>query len=282
MTGATVPHLLENLGFGDRPIARVDQQGEQREHLRLERDPLAAGPQFEPVEVQFEVAEPVQHGPQHTAGRGPVPGLLPGSPCNLQVRSKLGRSSVESLRHAGRSGSGGAEPVINHQSRRHDMPMVTIDVIKDVFTPAQKQQLIAKVTDAMIAVEGENMRGVTWVRIQEFESGDWAIGGKALRHPMSARSRPAKLPEVPSLHPLPLRRERVDGPPQAGPVTHVPKQLPSIARARHPRPRERRRFVRRLRAIQPQPLPLNDADERRRNQQPRQTVDDRRVHAGKR
>ena len=61
------------------------------------------------------------------------------------------------------------------------MPMVTIDVIKDVFTPAQKQQLIAKVTDAMIAVEGENMRGVTWVRIQEFESGDWAIGGKALQ-----------------------------------------------------------------------------------------------------
>jgi 4-oxalocrotonate tautomerase len=59
--------------------------------------------------------------------------------------------------------------------------MVTIDVIKDVFTPAQKQQLIAKVTDAMIAVEGENMRGVTWVRIQEFESGDWAVGGKALR-----------------------------------------------------------------------------------------------------
>lgn len=33
----------------------------------------------------------------------------------------------------------------------------------------------------MIAVEGENLRGVTWVRIQEFESGDWAVGGKALR-----------------------------------------------------------------------------------------------------
>ena len=61
------------------------------------------------------------------------------------------------------------------------MPMVTIDVIKDVFTPVQKQQLISKVTEAMIAVEGENMRGVTWVRIQEFEGGDWAIGGKALQ-----------------------------------------------------------------------------------------------------
>jgi 4-oxalocrotonate tautomerase len=60
------------------------------------------------------------------------------------------------------------------------MPLVTIDVIKDVFTPRQKAQLIEKVTEAMIAVEGENMRGVTWVRINEFESGDWAIGGKAL------------------------------------------------------------------------------------------------------
>ncbi len=61
------------------------------------------------------------------------------------------------------------------------MPLVTIDVIKDVFTPEQKRDLIAKVTDAMIEVEGEKMRGVTWVRIQEFEGGDWAIGGKALR-----------------------------------------------------------------------------------------------------
>jgi 4-oxalocrotonate tautomerase len=59
--------------------------------------------------------------------------------------------------------------------------MVTIDVIKDVFSPQQKQELIAKVTEAMISVEGENMRGVTWVRIQEFEGGDWAIGGRALK-----------------------------------------------------------------------------------------------------
>ena len=61
------------------------------------------------------------------------------------------------------------------------MPLVTIDVIKDVFTPSQKKELIAKVTEAMIQVEGEGMRPVTWVRINEFESGDWAIGGKALQ-----------------------------------------------------------------------------------------------------
>jgi 4-oxalocrotonate tautomerase len=32
----------------------------------------------------------------------------------------------------------------------------------------------------MVAVEGEAMRPVTWVRIKEFEGGDWAIGGQRL------------------------------------------------------------------------------------------------------
>lgn len=60
------------------------------------------------------------------------------------------------------------------------MPLVTIDVIKDVFSPEQKQQMIEKVTAAMIEVEGEKMRPVTWVRIAEFKGGDWAIGGRSL------------------------------------------------------------------------------------------------------
>jgi 4-oxalocrotonate tautomerase len=73
------------------------------------------------------------------------------------------------------------------------MPLVTIDVIKDVFTSTQKQALIDKVTEAMIAVEGESFRPVTWVRINEFEQGDWAIGGKSLKaadvHAMAAGGR---------------------------------------------------------------------------------------------
>ena len=60
------------------------------------------------------------------------------------------------------------------------MPLVTIDVIKDVFTNDQKADLIDKVTEAMIKVEGEAMRPVTWVRIMEVEQGDWAIGGQRL------------------------------------------------------------------------------------------------------
>lgn len=32
----------------------------------------------------------------------------------------------------------------------------------------------------MVTVEGEPMRPVTWVRVQEIESGEWAIGGNPL------------------------------------------------------------------------------------------------------
>jgi 4-oxalocrotonate tautomerase len=61
------------------------------------------------------------------------------------------------------------------------MPLVTIDVIEGVFNPHQKRELIDKVTAAMLEVEGEPLRGVTWVRIQEFRGGDWAIGGQPLQ-----------------------------------------------------------------------------------------------------
>lgn len=60
------------------------------------------------------------------------------------------------------------------------MPLVDIQVIRNVFTPEQKGRLIDKVTEAMISVEGEAMRGVTWVRILEIEEGNWAIGGARL------------------------------------------------------------------------------------------------------
>lgn len=60
------------------------------------------------------------------------------------------------------------------------MPLIQVSLIEEVFTPAQKQQIIRKLTDAMVEVEGEALRGVTWVTIQEVRSGDWGIGGQAL------------------------------------------------------------------------------------------------------
>jgi 4-oxalocrotonate tautomerase len=60
------------------------------------------------------------------------------------------------------------------------MPLVNVKVIEGVFTDSQKRSMVEKITDAMVTVEGENMRGVTWVVIEEVKSGDWGIGGKAL------------------------------------------------------------------------------------------------------
>ena len=60
------------------------------------------------------------------------------------------------------------------------MPLVNVKVIEGVFRDDQKQDMIEKLTDAMVEIEGENMRGVTWVVIEEAKSGDWGIGGQAL------------------------------------------------------------------------------------------------------
>ena len=60
------------------------------------------------------------------------------------------------------------------------MPLVNVKVIAGVFAEAQKREMIRKLTDTMVEIEGENMRGVTWVVLEEVKSGDWAIGGKAL------------------------------------------------------------------------------------------------------
>lgn len=60
------------------------------------------------------------------------------------------------------------------------MPFITIKAIEGVFTDVQKAQLIQKVTDAVVLVEGESMRAITWVVLEEVKSGSWGIGGKAL------------------------------------------------------------------------------------------------------
>ncbi len=60
------------------------------------------------------------------------------------------------------------------------MPLINVKVIEGVFTPEQKSQITERLTDAMVSVEGEAMRGVTWCVLEEVRSGDWAIGGQAL------------------------------------------------------------------------------------------------------
>ena len=60
------------------------------------------------------------------------------------------------------------------------MPLIQVKLIEGVFTTAKKKEMITKLTDAMVSVEGENMRPVTLVILEEVRSGDWSVGGKSL------------------------------------------------------------------------------------------------------
>ena len=60
------------------------------------------------------------------------------------------------------------------------MPFVNVKVIEGVFSASEKQDIVRKITDTMVSIEGENLRGVTWVVVEEVQSGDWAIGGQPL------------------------------------------------------------------------------------------------------
>ncbi len=60
------------------------------------------------------------------------------------------------------------------------MPLINVKLIEGVFNGAQKAQIAQRLPDAMVAVEGESMRPVTWVVLEEVKSGHWAIGGQPL------------------------------------------------------------------------------------------------------
>mgnify|MGYP003562114992 CR=1 FL=1 len=60
------------------------------------------------------------------------------------------------------------------------MPLIQVKVIEGVFSEAQKKEMIKKITDTMVSIEGENLRQVTFVIVEEVKSGDWGIGGKAM------------------------------------------------------------------------------------------------------
>jgi 4-oxalocrotonate tautomerase len=60
------------------------------------------------------------------------------------------------------------------------MPFVEIKVIDGVFDDEEKAEMVRAVTEAMISVEGEAVRGVTWVALQTVASGEWGIGGQLM------------------------------------------------------------------------------------------------------
>ena len=60
------------------------------------------------------------------------------------------------------------------------MPLINVKMVEGVWSAQQKRQMIEKLTEAMVSIEGEGMRNVTWVVLEEVSSGDWGIAGRQL------------------------------------------------------------------------------------------------------
>jgi 4-oxalocrotonate tautomerase len=58
--------------------------------------------------------------------------------------------------------------------------LLQVKLLEGVFTAPQKQEIIERLTDAMVQIEGENMRRTVWCVIEEVANGEWGIGGQAL------------------------------------------------------------------------------------------------------
>jgi 4-oxalocrotonate tautomerase len=57
------------------------------------------------------------------------------------------------------------------------MPLVQIKGVAGYLSAEEKQTLIKRVTDAVVSVEGEALRPVTWVIVEDVASGAWGVGG---------------------------------------------------------------------------------------------------------
>jgi 4-oxalocrotonate tautomerase len=58
--------------------------------------------------------------------------------------------------------------------------LIQVKVIEGVFTAPQKREIVERLTDAMVAIEGEEMRPVTWCLVEEITSGEWGVGGQTI------------------------------------------------------------------------------------------------------
>jgi 4-oxalocrotonate tautomerase len=60
------------------------------------------------------------------------------------------------------------------------VPLINVKLIEGVFSEQQKKQIQKSLTEAMVQIEGEALRSVTWCVVEEVKSGDWAVGGQSL------------------------------------------------------------------------------------------------------
>ncbi|BDE06904.1 hypothetical protein WPS_21800 [Vulcanimicrobium alpinum] len=73
------------------------------------------------------------------------------------------------------------EALASRDDARNCLPWVTITLIRDAQPPDARRRMIERVTEAIVAVEGEARRAQVWVGLEEsIASGEWGIGGRML------------------------------------------------------------------------------------------------------
>jgi 4-oxalocrotonate tautomerase len=61
------------------------------------------------------------------------------------------------------------------------VPIINVQVLEGVFSDGQKEEMISKLTETMVGIEGEALRPYTWVLVDEVKSGLLGIGGNVTR-----------------------------------------------------------------------------------------------------
>jgi 4-oxalocrotonate tautomerase len=60
------------------------------------------------------------------------------------------------------------------------MPFANLKVPAGTLSPAQKEELVTKVTELYASTFGERARATTMVLVEEVVDGGWGIGGQVL------------------------------------------------------------------------------------------------------
>ena len=68
----------------------------------------------------------------------------------------------------------------NRFPKESRMALIQVKVIAGVFTAQQKREIVERLTDATVEMEGESMRRYVWCLVDEVASGDRGVGGQSL------------------------------------------------------------------------------------------------------
>lgn len=60
------------------------------------------------------------------------------------------------------------------------MFLIRVKLMEGVLTGPQKRELVGRLTDALAATAGENMRRTTWCLVEEVPGECWSVGGETV------------------------------------------------------------------------------------------------------